>query len=193
MLLLNCITAVLKTTSKRSYTYAQSKTAQSLQLPAFPCFHPPKVRFILDPSLNAMPHAATHTHTLALKIRNWKGGNSWGVSHRTQWMCCQKTQNSLFQMERICNDHLVLLPPPHFRADQKLKHVKCISQMPLKHCQAWGTDHPSQQPVPVLDCQTGLKLIWNYSSRECHETTKLTKRIMAHKKQFVPSPLLLLN
>lgn len=84
-----------------------------------------------------------------------------------------KAQNSLFQ-ERTCNDHLVLLPPPHFRADQKLKHFMWISQMPLKHWQAWGTYHFSQQPVPVLDCQTGLKLTWNDSSREHNNETDLT-------------------
>lgn len=62
----SCITATLKTASECSYTYAQSKTAQSLQLAALLCFYPPKVRFILDLSLNAMHHAAaTHTHTLA--------------------------------------------------------------------------------------------------------------------------------
>lgn len=36
----------------------------SLPLLNLSCFHPPKVRFILDPSLNAMHHTATtHTHT----------------------------------------------------------------------------------------------------------------------------------
>lgn len=71
-----------------------------------------------------------HTHTHLHRIRNCKWGNSQVVSHRTQWMCGHKTQNSLFQLGRICNDHLVLLPPPHFRADQQLKHLKCIFQMP---------------------------------------------------------------
>lgn len=114
-----------------------------------------------------------HTHAHLHRTRHWKWGNSQVVSHRTQWMCGHKTLNSLLLLERICNDHLVLLPPPHFRADQQLKHLKCISQI-LKRWQAWGTDQLSQQPVPVLDCQTGLKLIWNYSSRKYNETTKLT-------------------
>jgi len=40
--------------------------------------------------------------------------------------------NRLFELKGTYNDHLVQLPD-QFRADQKLKHVKGILQMPLKH------------------------------------------------------------
>ena len=59
--------------------------------------------------------------------------------------------DEVFQLEVTYNKHLIQLPD-QFRADQKLKHViKEIAQMPLKHWQAWGTDHPSRKPLPVFD------------------------------------------
>lgn len=152
----SCVTAVLRTASKRSYTYARNKTAvtttSSFPLLNSSCFHPPKVRFVLNPTLNAMHHtAATHTH-LHSKLENGNEEIVWLASHMTQWICGHKTQNSLFQLERTCSDHLVLLPPPCFRANQKLKHVvKCIFHMPLKYWQAWGIDH---LPKDLFQCLT---------------------------------------
>ena len=72
-------------------------------------------------------------------------------------------QNRLFELEGTYNDHLVQLPD-QFRADQKLKHVKGILQMPLKQWQAWGIDHLSRKHVPVLDHRLGKEVLPNVQS-----------------------------
>lgn len=78
----SCITAVLKTASKRSYTYTQSKTAQSLQLPAFPCsIYPASIlpRWDLSWILLSMQCTTQHQHTHTctqnqnMEMRKWSG------------------------------------------------------------------------------------------------------------------------
>lgn len=151
----SCVTAVLRTASKRSYTYARNKTAVTTTS-SFPCsIHPASILPKWDLSWILLSMQCTtqqqHTHTCNSKLENGNEEIVWLASHRTQWICGHKTQNSLFQLERTCSDHLVLLPPPCFRANQKLKHVvKCIFHMPLKYWQAWGIDHLSKDLFQCL-------------------------------------------
>lgn len=57
----------------------------------------------------------------------------------------------LFQLEGTYQDRLVQLHD-HFRADQKVQHVKSTVQISLRHWQTWDRlRHLSKEPLPVLD------------------------------------------
>jgi len=67
-------------------------------------------------------------------------------------------------LEGTYSNQLVQLPD-NFRVDQKLKHIKGIVQMPLKHWQAWGIDHLFRKPVPVFGHSLYKEMLPNIQSK----------------------------
>jgi len=62
-------------------------------------------------------------------------------------------------LEGNYKDHVVQLPD-HFRAGQRLKRVtKCMVQVLLKYCQAWGIDYLSRRSVVVFDHPVGKEML----------------------------------